>query len=331
MKIICIGSTIKDIFFPTNEGTVIDVPEDLTAQKKIFFELGAKYRINDRFESLGGCGANQSAGLSRLGVRVSCYTSIGDDLIGEWIKGEFSKEEIDQELITVENNCLSGLSAIIVDEKSADRIIFSNHEANERLAIIPEKIKDADFISVTDLSGDWKKSVDEVTKAGAENNIKIAFNPRGTNIKEDSKKISEIAGKSEIFFVNKDEAIELVFNLAIETDGKETDLIKEIKKFGPGIVAITDGENGAWGYDGENLIYAEALPEKAVDSTGAGDAFSSGFLAAHIKGKDLEECLKWGIANGGNVVNFYGGIEGLLKEAEIVEKIKEIKIEKIKK
>ncbi|MFH0969560.1 MAG: carbohydrate kinase family protein [Patescibacteria group bacterium] len=330
MKVICIGSTSKDIFFPTNEGQIIDTPEELTSAKKFVFELGAKYHINDRFESLGGCAANQSAGFSRLGIPVFCYTSIGDDSISEWIKDEFSKEGIGQDLINVENNCLSGLSAIVVDKKSADRIIFSNQEANERLEIIPEKIKNADFISVTDLSGNWKKVLDEIIKVGKENNIKIAYNPRGINIKEDSKKVSEIAGRSEIFFVNKDEAIEILFNLGIKTEGNEIDLIKKIKDFGLKVIVITDGSNGAWGFDGKSLIFAKATLEKAVDSTGAGDAFSSGFMAAYIKGKDLEECLRWGIANGGNVVNFYGGIEGLLKEEEMLEKIKRIEIEKIK-
>ena len=53
MKVICVGSTSKDIFFPTSEGQVVDTPEDLESQKKFVFELGAKYHISDRFESLG--------------------------------------------------------------------------------------------------------------------------------------------------------------------------------------------------------------------------------------------------------------------------------------
>jgi ribokinase len=62
-----------------------------------------------------------------------------------------------------------------------------------------------------------------------------------------------------------------------------------------------------------------------VETTGAGDAFASGFLAAYVKSKTLPECLQWGAANAGNSVKFYGGVEGLLTEKEMEEKIKNIK------
>lgn len=329
MRVICVGSTSKDIFFPTGEGKVVDTPEDLESQKKFVFELGAKYHISDRFESLGGCAANQAVGISRLGIPVSCYTSIGDDFIGKWIGEEFSREGIEQDLVNVETGCLSGLSAIVVDKKSADRIIFSNQEANERLKIDPGKLKETDFISISDLSGDWKTIVDEIIDMAEKNSIKISFAPRYTNIKDDPKKVSEISGKADLFFVNKDEAIEILKNLGIEVDGDESDIIKKVKKFGARIVAITDGVRGAWAYDGKELIHVDIIPVNAVDATGSGDAFASGFIAAHVKGKGLDECLKWGIADGCNAVNYYGGTEGLLKEEEMLEKIKEAEVKKI--
>lgn len=319
-KIICIGSTSKDIFFPTKEGIVKETPEDTASQKKIIFELGAKYHINDRFESLGGCAANQAVALSRLGMDVSLYTSLGDDNTADWIRKELAKENIRKEMIDIEKGSLSGLSAIVVDESSGDRIIFSNQEANEKLKVKPEKLVGADFVSVTDLSGDWKSVVETVLDFCGKNGIKIAYNPRGKNIQEDPQKVFELAGKCEIFFVNKDEAIEIMGNKNQEVSdlNNEEYLLKELKNSGAKIVVITDGKRGAWASDGERVVHADALVKKAVDMTGAGDAFASAFLAAHIKGKKLEECLGWGIKNGGNVVKFYGGVEGLLREADII-------------
>ena len=99
---------------------------------------------------------------------------------------------------------------------------------------------------------------------------------------------------------------------------------------GPKAVALTDGKRGAWVADEEKILHASALTQKAKDTTGAGDAFCSGYLAAYIKEKSLEECLRWGIANGASSVEFYGAIEGLLRESEIAEKLSPIQAEEVK-
>jgi len=315
-KVICIGSSCKDIFFPTSEGVILETPEDLKSQRKLAFEAGAKYHIEDRFESLGGCAVNVACGLQRLGVPSVCYTVLGSDMDGGWITEKLKKEDVSTDLI-IKEDCQSGLSAIIVDQ-SGERIIFSNQEANERMRIEKDKLEDAEWISVSDPNGDWKKILDTVVEKASEIGAKIVFNPRGKNIQEDAKKVFELAGKTEIFFVNKDEAIEiLVSQIANLESQDENYLLQELRKSGAKVVVVTDGIRGAWAYDGEKIVHADAIVTKAVDTTGAGDAFSSGFLAAYIKGKNIEECLKWGTANGGNTVNYYGGVEGLLRESEM--------------
>ncbi|VVC00488.1 putative sugar kinase [uncultured archaeon] len=58
---------------------------------------------------------------------------------------------------------------------------------------------------------------------------------------------------------------------------------------------------------------------KVVDVTGAGDAFGSGFTAAIIKGKGIEEALRWGTANASSVVTMLGTKNILLTEKGIKE------------
>ena len=327
MRVVCVGSASKDIFFPTGEGEV----RIENGVKKLVFNLGAKYHINDRFESLGGCAVNQAVGMSRLGIQVSCYSSVGDDLIGRWIIDEMEKERVDMNLIQIENNCPSGLSDIVVEEGSGERIIFSNQEANEKLEVNPEKLGGADLVSVTDLSGDWRGVLGSVLEYCKEKGIKTAINPRRINIKEDPKSVLRFSRMADVFFSNKDEAMELLgkVGVGISNDEKEAFLVEKIQELGPNIAVVTDGERGAWITDGEKTFQALAAKEKAVDSTGAGDAFSSGFLAAFIQGKEIEECAKWGILNGGSVVNFYGGTEGLLGVGKIEERLNKVQITKL--
>jgi len=323
-KIICIGSACKDVFFPTAEGRIVETPDELLSQRKIEFELGAKYRIEERYEALGGCATNVAVGLARLGVEVSCYAHIGNDQIADWIIAELGKNGVGVELVTKEAELTSDMSAIIVDKASGERVIFSNQKANARLEIIPKKINSAEWIFIGDLHGDWQGKLDLIFKVAEENKIKLAYNPRQSNIHEDVQKIKEKITRTNVLFLNKDEALEILSQInnfsAVELED-ENFLLQELKKLGAEIVIITDGVRGAWVSDNSETFFVPGRKVNAVDSTGAGDAFASGFFGAQLKEKTLKECLDWGIANSSNSVQFYGATRGLLDEKGILGKI----------
>ncbi|HSA08669.1 MAG TPA: carbohydrate kinase family protein, partial [Candidatus Moranbacteria bacterium] len=310
MKIISIGSSTKDVFFPVDGGTVLETPEDLEAQRKVAFELGAKYQLTgDRRETVGGCAANVACGLARLGVKSFCCTRVGNDQTGKWIKDEMAKMGVEADLIQTDEKCQSDLSFIIDHLPSEDRIIFSDRDSNEKLDISAEKMMKvgAEWIFVSSLNGNeeesWENKMDKILQLVKENNLKLIFNPGQKNIKNNPQKVIVAAGQSHILLVNKDEAIEIVSLMTKSSDNKLNDekfLVEKTRETGAKIVVITDGIRGAWGFDGKQIFHVDALVRKAVDTTGAGDAFASGFLAAHLKGKNIGEALQWGIINSSN-------------------------------
>lgn len=333
MKVICIGSSAKDIFFPTDGGIVFDTPEDVLAQRKIAFELGAKYQAENRYEALGGCAANVASGLAKLGLPAACYSKVGDDPLGDWIVKELRMRNVLIDCMQVEPGIASDLSAIIVDKKSGERVIFFNRDANEKLKVSPENLGEADWLFVSALNGNneesWEDNLDKIILL-SEGKAKLAYNPGPENIKKNPQKIIEAVKKSEVLIVNKDEAMEIISsgkkNEIRENLVSEEYLIKELHGAGAKIVVLTDGKRGAWAFSGKELLRSPATGNDPVETTGAGDAFTSGFLAATVKGKSVEEALKWGIANSGNSVKFYGAIEGLLTEEQIFEKVKDINV-----
>ena len=83
-----------------------------------------------------------------------------------------------------------------------------------------------------------------------------------------------------------------------------------------------DGKNGADVYDGSRYYHIDALNQKRVDATGAGDSFAAGFVGALMRNESaeppiIEEALKCGIINSTSVVNKIGAQSGLLTLAEI--------------
>lgn len=332
-KVICFGSTGKDVFFPTSDGELIDTPQDLMSQKKIAFELGSKVKIEERHESLGGCAANVAVGLSRLGVESLCASSVGGDPIGQWAKEELVKNKVDIDLMLEEGEKRSDFSAILVDKGTADRVIFTNRNSSGNIKLDSPKASEVQWFFISDLHGKWEDTMEMIFEAAKAGNKKVAFNPREIGIREDAPEIIEAIGLCEVVVLNKDEAIEIVTNMKTDADPQNVNdekfLLGKLKELEPKVVVITDGTRGAWATDGEKIMHAEAQEVQAVDSTGAGDSFTSAFLAAYIKSKGLGECLKWGIANSAHEVQFYGAIEGLLNENEIAGKAGEVKVEEV--
>lgn len=318
-KIICIGSAAKDIFFPTREAKIISNEGSSTEKELIAFEYGAKYQIEDRFEALGGCAANASLAMAKLGLAVSCVSRIGKDTLGNEILEIFKKSGVDTSLLQIDENSKSDLSFILVNENDGERTIFFNRDSNEKLVMEPGKIE-GNWILVSALNGNWKSHLDVIAKMCQEKNMQLAYNPGQANMKEDLEKVREFSSRADILILNKDEAIEIVGE-----ELSDEELVKKLSENGPGVVAMTMGKDGAIGINLGEIKKVGSLEVEAKDSTGAGDAFTGTFLAAHIQGKDLEESLKWGAINGANVVKFYGASMGHLSESEIVSKLDSVK------
>ena len=321
-NIICVGSASKDIFFPTSEGIIIETPEDITATRKIAFELGGKYRVDDRYEAVGGVAANVSCGLARLGFPVASYSCIGGDEMGRFIRQSFNEEGVSTALVTTFPEAKTDLSAIIVMTQNGERTIFHNRDANERLVVEKEKLRQAEWLFVSALNGAWQQNMDAILAAKKDFDCKLALNPGQHNIKEDTGKVMTALREADVLLLNKDEAIELLLHVlpdaSTEDLNNELFLLEKLASCGAKLIGLTDGKRGAWGYDGTEYWSCPIHTRAAVvDSTGCGDAFGSGFLAAHMAGKTLPEALRYGMANSGSVVGFYGAIEGLLTSHEI--------------
>lgn len=320
-QIICVGSASKDVFFPLNQIKVIDNAGDIEVKKLIAFESGAKIHVENRYEAPGGCAANASQGLSRLGVEAACYSRIGKDFDGDWIVGELKKEKVEIDLIQKDEKNRTDLSMIIVNQSDAERTIFFNRDANEKLILQSDEIV-ADWLFVSALNGQVEEHFSVLSQEIDKKHIQLAFNPGQENITHNIDWVKKFIAQSAIVFVNLDEAIEICDG---KTD-KPEELLEKLISLGAKAAVITDGTEGSYASYGQKKYFAQATKENPVDLTGAGDAFAAAFLAGHIKGLPFEKCMQWGAANGGSVVNFYGAQRGLLNEEEIIRKAESVQI-----
>ena len=94
------------------------------------------------------------------------------------------------------------------------------------------------------------------------------------------------AGTADILFANEDEVRHLTGCSEL------ADCIEALVKHVPTLV-ITRGANGAVAVEGDDRVEIAAVPvDRIVDTTGAGDLFAAGFLAARCRGRPLKACLE---------------------------------------
>ena len=86
------------------------------------------------------------------------------------------------------------------------------------------------------------------------------------------------------------------------------------------LAVVKDGPNGSYASDGCELLHAAPLDVVPLDTTGAGDCYNAGFVAARLRGLPVAECLRWGNVTGALSTLGYGGT-GRRVEVEEVERL----------
>ena len=139
----------------------------------------------------------------------------------------------------------------------------------------------------------------------------------------------DVLEKTDYLFVNKQEAEEILYGKELELAGEKENQIKKLlyglRGLGAKNVVITDGENGSFVYDESNESHhVGAIKIDVVEKTGAGDAYTAGFLAAMLNDKPVEEAMRWGTLDAASVIQKIGAEEGLLSKVELEKRLKSI-------
>jgi len=312
-NIITLGSATIDVFVDTELPEVHKGREGLIA-----YRVGSKILIRKIKFLAGGSAVNTAIGFSRLGLKVGCISKLGEnnDSIIEILK----KEGVDFLGRKVKG---TGGYSIILDSKEHNRTILVYHGLNDEITFNDIDIKKARtswFYIAATTHKSFKTSV-RIIKSAKKNKTKIVLNPGTYQITLYKKEIEDILGNVEIIIFNREEAETLI--------GKKKnirELLKKTASLGPPIVCITDGRKGGWVYNNSNIYFIKPHNIKVVERTGAGDAFSSGFVAGIIRTGNIEFSLQLALINAESVIRYHGAQNKLLTWNEALYKIKRTNI-----
>ncbi len=315
-----IGGATSDIMFYTNDMMIIDNKHDLLRQKLIAFEYGAKIFSKDVFFTYGGGGANTAVNLSSLGVKTQVLVSVGNDTVGQEIIQHLKNKKIGTKLVQVNDKLRTGTSFIANVGKYNEHVIFAYRGANDKIDLSTKVIKKirTKWIYLTSLPDNYQSRLNELFAHCIKKKKKIAWNPGSSQLKWGFKKLRKYIKDTEVFIVNRDEALELVISQKKDKVQNNIKFLFKHLDVGQKLTVITDGHKGAYLYDGDKVYFRAALKKKGINTTGAGDSFGSSLVAGLIKYKwNLEKALKLAILNSNAVIMKIGAQEGILQAKDL--------------
>jgi ribokinase len=232
----------------------------------------------------GGKGANQAVMAARLRAEVTMVCKLGRDVFGEGTLENFRAHGVDTTHVTFTEDAFSGVAPIAVDPDGRNAIIIVTG-ANDLLSLDDlERARPA--IAAADVVVCQLELPVETTlsalRIAREEGVRTIFNPAPA--RDDLP--DELFRLSDVICPNEPET-ELLTGMPAG-EGAARELLAR----GVGAVALTLGDQGCLLVEGDSVTEVPVEPVRAVDTTGAGDAFVGAltmFLAAARSPVDAAE------------------------------------------
>ena len=247
--------------------------------------------IKNFIKMAGGPAANVICCLASLGVKCRFYSTVGKDEDAKFFIE--SMKGVDLRLNITHS--YTGKVHIYVD-KDGERTFFVQPNASGvvNLNIEEKDYKDIEYFYLDPFP--TQKSLDihiDIARKAKEYNKTVILNPGYPYTSLGFEKLSKLLRFTDVVIMSKDE-----FNML---NVKEEDILQYVD-----ILVITLGERGSKAITRDREYYQPAFRVKVVDTTGAGDAFSAGFIYGLMKDLPLDLCLKIGNYIASYNVQYYG-------------------------
>lgn len=315
IDVLNIGDIVTDAFIKLKDeyGRV----EEAADGKRLSLPFSTKIPF-DHAEVLDAVGnsANTAVNFSKLGLKSSFVTNVGDDQAGRDMVVALAKNGVDTRFVKVNAGKNSNYHYVLW--YGDERTILIKHEKYDyhwptfRPDELPEWVY---FSSISEGALDYHDAVADWLDAHP--TVKMAFQPGTFQLLAGKERLARIYKRTEVLAVNFEEAQQILDNHTRDIH----ELFNGLHALGPNVVVITDGPAGSYASDGDNRFKMPIYPDPAapVERTGCGDAYTSTFVAALIKGYPLEGALQWAPITPTNVVQYVGAQAGLLDEETLKE------------
>ena len=314
IDILSIGDVVTDAFIKLidDQAKVVKDDQDMN-WLAIPFATKVPFDHTEVIPGVGNAG-NAAVSFARLGLNTAFVTNVGSDVQGREIIKALDDQGVDTRFIRINSGKKSNYHYVLWYKE--ERTILIKHEEYDyhwpRFSAkeVPRWIY---FSSISKNAMDYHDDIADWLDDNP--SVHLAFQPGTFQMAAGTERLKRLYNRSSILLLNREEAVTVGGGKHEDVD----DLFDKLHELGPQVVVITDGPKGAYASDGRQRLFMPPYPDPKppYERTGAGDAFSSTFVAAAAKGLSLEDALRWAPINSMSVVQKTGGQAGLITEKQL--------------
>ena len=271
--------------------------------------LGTEQEFGAYLLTLGSSTAIACVLMQRLGLATAMSAWVGDDDYGRFCRAALVANHVDVEWVRTHPALPTGLTVCL--PYPADRLLLTCKGTmtlnpadgiDESLLACARHVHVGSFFLQDQLRPQLARLFAMARALGLTTSLDTGWDPQEQWLSDD---LRETLAHTSILFPN-----ELEFEHLAGTGEVEAGMAR-LLDCGVGAVVLKRGADGAVHADRAGLRRHAGFRAKAVDTTGAGDSFNAGYLAAMLHGAAANERLAFGNACGALTVAAIGGTGGV--------------------
>jgi sugar/nucleoside kinase (ribokinase family) len=283
---------LNDLGLPRGSMTLVDAE-----QSKMIYNTT---RNNESELATGGSVANSIRSLANLGGNAGYLGKIGRDELGELFNGDFEKAGVKTHLFYSTSDTGRVMSLVSPDSERTMATYLGAAAEMVSGEISPAIFEGYEYVYIEGYLVFNHELIEACAKAAKSANVKIALDLSSYNVVEANldflKKM--IKDYVDILFANEEEAKAFT---GLEPKDALLSIANDCE-----ITVVKIGKEGSFIKKGDELVQVGIIPAKALDTTGAGDAYAAGFLYGLTNGYKMSTCGKIAALISGKVVEVMG-------------------------
>lgn len=278
---------------------------------------------------MAGSEANVAVAMSRLGHASRWVGRVGNDPHGEFIQRQLRAESVDG-LVSVDSHRATGV--MFLEQRTADisrALYYRQGSAGSEVGFTDVEEALGSSAKVLHLTGitpalsararnAFERAAAEAAARGMTLSLDVNYRNKLWSRQEASEVLSQVARHAKIVIASEDELHLLSTRPAMPSENSDVSTVAtELLALGIEEVVVKLGSQGADVYTRVKRFHIDAMPVSAIDTVGAGDAFTAGYLSGFLDGESIEARLHRGNLLGAFAVSTKGDWEGLPNRAEL--------------